>query len=65
MTPVQAHTVITVSTNGEPFGLRLEGDMLTFCDKRGGRKLDLKTGQDSVLDELARIMTSRILRAVD
>ena len=24
--------------------------MLTFCDKRGGRKLNLKTGQDTALD---------------
>jgi hypothetical protein len=46
----QAHTELAVATDGEPFGLRIESGMLTFCDKRGGRKLDLNTGRDTALD---------------
>jgi hypothetical protein len=40
----KASTELTFPTDGEPSGLRLESGMLTFCDKRGGRKLDLKMG---------------------
>lgn len=45
-----ARTELTVVADGEPFGLRLESGMLAFCDKRGGRSLDLRTGRDAALD---------------
>lgn len=37
---------LTVRAEGEPFGLRIEHGTISFCDKRGGRKLDATTGQD-------------------
>lgn len=37
---------LTVKAIGEPFGLRVEGGIISFCDKRGGRKLDTTTGHD-------------------
>lgn len=29
---------------GEPFALRVEGDSVSFCDQRGRRRLDLRSG---------------------
>lgn len=41
-----ARTELTIRADGEPFGLRVDGGAVSFCDKRGGRKLDAATGQD-------------------
>jgi hypothetical protein len=45
-------TDVKVAAEGEPYGLRLEADALTFCDQRGARSLDLKTGQERRLDRI-------------
>ena len=37
---------LAVTTAGEPFGLRAGGGALSFCDERGGRKLDGATSED-------------------
>ncbi|MEP6534935.1 MAG: hypothetical protein ABJF23_06445 [Bryobacteraceae bacterium] len=37
----------SVAVQGEAYGLRFENGLLNFCDGRGGRKVDLKTAQDS------------------
>jgi hypothetical protein len=39
-------TQIVVNATGEPFGLRVEGETISFCDTRGGRKVDPATGND-------------------
>jgi hypothetical protein len=44
-----ARTALTVATKGEPSDLRLKDGMLSFCDKRGRRKLDLISGRDTAL----------------
>jgi hypothetical protein len=44
------HTDLTLTASGEPFGLRVEGAAISFCDKRGGRKLDTTTGQDAAFE---------------
>jgi hypothetical protein len=49
-TSVPPRTGLTVATRGEPTGLRLERTMLTFCDKRGGRQLDLTTGREATFE---------------
>lgn len=36
----------TVSSTGVPFGLQVDAGTVSFCDKRGGRKLDLAAGRD-------------------
>jgi hypothetical protein len=36
-----------VATRGEPHGLRLEGDTLVYCDKRGERAIDLRTSREA------------------
>ena len=36
-----------VTTKGEPYALRLTSGVLGFCDQRGGRQVDLETGQDT------------------
>lgn len=41
------HTEFSIVADGEPSGLHFEGGGLTFCDKRGGRRLDLQTGRDA------------------
>lgn len=41
------HTRFTINVTGQPFGLRVEGGTVSYCDARGGRKLDAKTGQDA------------------
>ncbi|MBL8232203.1 MAG: hypothetical protein JNL98_27150 [Bryobacterales bacterium] len=38
---------VAVATEGPAYGLRIEGASLTYCDKRGARKLDLASGQES------------------
>lgn len=38
---------VTIATEGPAFGLRMEGASLIYCDKRGARKLDLASGQES------------------
>jgi len=38
-------TELAVSAEGEPFGLRVDGGAISFCDKRGSKKLDTTTGQ--------------------
>ncbi len=44
---VAARGEVTVATVGEPSALRIEHGALTFCDKRGARKLNLQTGRDA------------------
>ena len=39
-------TDFTVSSTGDAFGLQVKAGTVSFCDKRGGRKLDLVTGRD-------------------
>jgi|SRR5450432_3045544 hypothetical protein len=39
-----------INAEGEPYGLRFEDGALVFCDTRGGRRLDLKTGQSAAAD---------------
>jgi hypothetical protein len=43
-------TELMISAKGRAFDLRLEHDVLTFCDESGRRALDLKTGRDAGLD---------------
>lgn len=43
-------TELAVKAEGEPSGLRIEGATISFCDKRGGRKLDATTGQDAAFE---------------
>lgn len=45
-TSARPRTGLTVATRGEPSGLRFESSILTFCDRRGGRQVDLTTGRD-------------------
>lgn len=40
----------TVATQGMPYALQLQPGLLAFCDGRGARRLDLKTGRDSNSD---------------
>ena len=40
-------TQFTLTIKGEAFGLRVEGGSVSFCDTRGGRKLDTTTGHDA------------------
>jgi hypothetical protein len=42
----------TVTSQGEPYDLHLGGGALTFCDSRGMRRVDLKTGQDAATAEV-------------
>jgi hypothetical protein len=37
---------LMISAKGKAFDLRLEHDVLTFCDESGRRTVDLKTGRD-------------------
>jgi hypothetical protein len=39
-----------VTAKGFPFALRVEGDVVSFCDERGARRIDLETGQDTAAD---------------
>jgi hypothetical protein len=45
---------LSVDTQGSPLDLHLEGGTLTFCDKRGARKLDLKSGRESASEQACR-----------
>lgn len=38
-------TELTTTSDGEPYHLRIENEAFTFCDKRGKRSFDLKTGR--------------------
>jgi hypothetical protein len=40
-----APTRVHANSEGEPFALRFETGLLDFCDNKGSKKLDLKTGQ--------------------
>jgi hypothetical protein len=42
-----ARTEARVITKGEPYAFVLAGGVLGFCDQRGGRQVDLETGQDT------------------
>jgi len=42
---------VAVSAEGAPFALSLRDGVLSFCDKRGGRRVDLKTGKDTASDQ--------------
>jgi len=35
------------AAQGEPYALSLQDDVLTFCDNRGARQLDLKTNRET------------------
>jgi hypothetical protein len=39
--------VKTAGTSSEPYNLRWDNDSLVYCDKRGGRALNLQTAQDT------------------
>jgi hypothetical protein len=39
--------VLTVAATGVTSGLRLASELLLFCDKRGGRAIDLRTGVEA------------------
>lgn len=41
-----------IPVQGEAHNLRFEAGLLTFCDGRGARKVDLKTAQDSASDRV-------------
>src|SRR5262249_20737744 len=43
-------TQFSIVTRGEPFALRFEDGALTFCDGRGVRRLDLKSGVDAAVE---------------
>lgn len=43
-------TELTARAEGDPFGLRVEGGTISFCDKRGGRKLDTTSGRDAAFE---------------
>ncbi|HEY2016794.1 MAG TPA: hypothetical protein VGH38_24990 [Bryobacteraceae bacterium] len=45
--PAPAAAEISATAQGEPYALHIDSGVLTFCDQRGMRKLDLKTGQDT------------------
>ncbi len=47
-TPPVAKTDFTVPSQGEAYALRFEDGALLFCDARGGRRLDLKSGLEAV-----------------
>ncbi|MCC6345406.1 MAG: hypothetical protein IT166_24605 [Bryobacterales bacterium] len=38
---------IAVPTRGEPYALSLHDDVLSFCDSRGARQLDLKANRET------------------
>jgi hypothetical protein len=42
----QSHDAAYVSTQGEPYALALSASALTYCDSRGPRSLDLRTGAE-------------------
>ena len=52
--PRTAGAAVKVTVVGEPFGLRIEGNTVSFCDKRGGRIFDLTTSQDAPLERACR-----------
>lgn len=41
---------VSVTAAGEPFGLRVEGGTISFCDRRGGRRIDLASGHDAAFE---------------
>jgi hypothetical protein len=44
--PIAATKEYNVTAQGEPYNLRFAGGALDFCDTRGGRELNLKTGEE-------------------
>ena len=45
--PVSARNELHAEATGSAFGLRVDGGVVSFCDERGGRKLDATTGLDT------------------
>ncbi|MCC6365482.1 MAG: hypothetical protein IT165_18365 [Bryobacterales bacterium] len=45
--PSQASAKAAATAQGEPYALSLQDGVLTFCDNRGARKLDLKTNREA------------------
>jgi hypothetical protein len=42
----RSHEAARISTQGEPYAFALSASRLTFCDSRGSRSLDLRTGAE-------------------
>ena len=48
--PVKLGSTLSAVATGDALGLHLEADALTYCDDRGGRAVDLRTGLESARD---------------
>jgi hypothetical protein len=51
--PTVRSEVLTIA-KGSPFGLRVESGAVSFCDERGGRKLDTGAGGEVPFDRICR-----------
>jgi hypothetical protein len=43
----QPASKLEIATDGESFGFQIKDGVFSFCDKRGARNVDLKSGQES------------------